>query len=75
MYEKGTNCPYCGGKMTAGKILGDRYALKWIDAGQKLTMGIFAPTDSIVLSDQKQVGRPAVNGLICKTCKKIIIDY
>ena len=69
-----TDCPYCNEPMVSGKILGDRYALKWMDEDQKLIMGIFAPIDSIILSEPT-FGRPVVKGYICKKCRKIVIDY
>ena len=69
-------CPYCKNIMIHGEILGDRYALKWKDENQKLIMGVFAPSDSIVLSNSAVTfTRPAIKGYICKACRKIIIDY
>ena len=70
------NCPYCNRMMVYGEILGDRYALKWKDENQKLIMGIFAPSDSIIISDSAfSFTRPTIKGYICKTCRKIILDY
>ena len=68
-------CPYCNGSMTAGEILGDRYALKWKDHDQDLIFGIWAPPDCIVLSEKTLIKRPVVKGYICKSCRKIVIDY
>ena len=70
-------CPYCKQTMVYGEILGDRYAMKWKDESQKLIMGIFAPPDSITLSNGafSSFTRPVIKGYICKTCRKIIINY
>lgn len=67
-------CPYCNGEMVAGKILGDRYDLKWVDNNQKLVMGIWAPPDSIIISTRCHAERHAVDGFMCKACNKLIID-
>lgn len=66
-------CPYCGNVMIAGRILGDRYALKWMPNEKSLLMGIFAHS-SIRLGERSLVGRPSVDTMYCRMCKKMIIN-
>lgn len=68
-------CPFCNDKMIKGKILGDRYKLKWMPDDEKLILGIWA-NNSITLGNQTGglLGRPRVEAFVCRNCRKLIAD-
>ena len=66
-------CPYCSQQMHEGKILGDRYQLKWMPNDKKMFMGIWA-TSSIKLGKTGLLSRPSVDASFCGNCKKMVID-
>lgn len=68
------NCPYCENEMVEGKILGDRYMLKWMPADKKKTLGIFANNSINVGSKGGLVGRPYAVASYCKECNKMVVD-
>ena len=67
-------CPFCNCEMTKGKIIGDRYALKWSPDDKKLFMGIWA-TDSIILENNiVGIGRRYLEAYACDKCEKLIAN-
>ena len=67
-------CPWCNNEMTAGKLYGDRYSLKWLNEGQGLVFGIWAAGDVIGTGGGFSGFRPSAKGHRCVACKKIVID-
>ncbi|MGL4760177.1 MAG: PF20097 family protein [Sarcina sp.] len=67
-------CPCCNGQMVMGKILGDRYALKWMPLDKKLVGGIFATGSIQVGTGRGLLSRPQVISAYCQSCDKMIID-
>nr|WP_122013164.1 PF20097 family protein [Maliibacterium massiliense] len=66
-------CPYCHEEMIKGRILGDRYQLKWMPKDKKLILGLYAH-DSIALGYGGGMGRPEVDADYCPRCKKMLVD-
>ena len=61
--------------MELGRILGDRYRLKWLRADIPLTAGIWALGGvDIGHGGPLTLRRPYVNGWRCAPCGKIIVD-
>lgn len=61
--------------MQPGRILGDRYQLKWLDASAQPVMGVFAVGGiPIGRGGFMQFNRPHVWGGRCARCAKIIVD-
>lgn len=61
--------------MEAGRLIGDRYALKWLPACKRLFLGIWAFGATAVDSRKGIAGlRPFVNGQKCARCRKLILD-
>jgi len=69
-----SDCPFCGNRMEDGAILGDRYRLKWMPAGQSMALGIFA-LGGEPIGENKLLSRPQVEGMRCTACRKMILDY
>jgi hypothetical protein len=68
-------CPFCSQPMEPGRILGDRYQLKWLDASAQPLMGIWAVGGiPIGRGGFMQFNRPHVWGWRCAHCAKIIVD-
>jgi hypothetical protein len=67
------NCPKCNKMMTHGRLLGDRYKIKWMNDSDKLFFGIIA-INSIKLGTGMLSGRPKVEGFRCDRCQIIVID-
>ncbi|MBU1043360.1 MAG: hypothetical protein KJ915_03055 [Candidatus Omnitrophica bacterium] len=69
-------CPICDSETEKGKLVGDRYALKWMDEKKKLFLGLWAFGGQVIDSRKTNLtfSRPFVNGLKCLNCKKIILD-
>lgn len=68
-------CPFCSRPMEPGRVLGDRYRLKWLRADIALTAGLWA----LGGVDLGQGGpltliRPHIYGWRCAPCGKIILD-
>ena len=69
------NCPFCSRPMEPGRIIGERYQLKWLNAQTPLTMGIWAMGGiPIGHGGFMQFVRPHVWGWRCHQCAKIIVD-
>lgn len=69
------HCPFCAQPMQPGRILGDRYQLKWLDASAQPVMGIWAVGGiPIGHGGFMQFNRPHVWGWRCARCAKIIVD-
>lgn len=67
-------CAKCENKMVAGNLLGDRYALKWMPADEKLMLGIFAKNNITFKNSGGLLGRPKVEAYVCQTCNTMTID-
>ncbi|WP_254506730.1 PF20097 family protein [Anatilimnocola floriformis] len=68
-------CPFCSQPMHAGRILGDRYQLKWLYANSPTLLGIWAVGGiPIGHGGFMQFNRPHVWGWRCAGCAKIIVD-
>lgn len=67
-------CPYCGATMEGGRILGDRYALKWLSEHSDLLLGIWA-IDGETIGTKGIFTRPQAVGYNCRACRKIVIEY
>jgi len=67
------NCPKCNKIMTQGRLLGDRYKIKWMNDSDKLFLGLWA-FNSIGLGTGLLSGRPKVKGFRCESCQMILID-
>jgi hypothetical protein len=66
-------CPYCKVEMARGHIYGDRYALKWLQEGKSLLLGIWA-IGGIKIGTGAGLGRPKVEANRCQACRKLIVD-
>jgi hypothetical protein len=66
-------CPYCQEEMLSGRIIGNRYHLKWLPDEEKLFLGFLA-VDSMRLGESGFFGRPKLRSHICGRCKKLIAD-
>jgi hypothetical protein len=61
--------------MERGRIIGDRYLLKWLSADVPLALGIWAVGGtSIGQGGFLSFVRPHVNGWRCAPCGKMIVD-
>jgi len=68
-------CPFCSQPMQYGRIIGERYQLKWLSAEIPLTLGIWAVGGHrIGQGGFMQFNRPHVWGWRCANCAKIIVD-
>lgn len=68
-------CPFCRGPMAPGRIVGERYQLKWLDDETPLTMGIWAVGGTpIGKGGFMTMVRPHINGWRCVPCGKIVVD-
>ena len=68
-------CPFCRYPLQAGRIIGERYQLKWLSNDVPLTMGIWAVGGiPIGRGGFMQFNRPHVYGWRCSNCCKIIVD-
>ena len=68
-------CPFCRFPLQAGRIIGERYQLKWLGNDVPLTMGIWAVGGiPIGRGGFMQFNRPHVYGWRCSNCCKIIVD-
>jgi hypothetical protein len=69
------SCPFCTRPMQPGRIIGERYQLKWLDASTPLMLGIWAVGGiPIGRGGFMQFNRPHVWGWRCHSCAKIIVD-
>lgn len=69
------NCPFCARPMQHGRIIGERYQLKWLAAEIPLTLGIWVVGGHpIGQGGFMQFNRPHVWGWRCHACAKIIVD-
>jgi hypothetical protein len=69
------SCPFCSRPMAPGRILGDRYQLKWVEGNTPLLLGIWAAAGiPIGRGGFMQFVRPHVWGWRCSSCEKIIVD-
>ena len=59
--------------MQPGRVLGDGYALKWLDKSKKLVLGMFT-ADAEPVGESGGLGRPYLHGFRCTACKKMILD-
>jgi hypothetical protein len=62
--------------MTKGKLLGDRYKVKWIPDGYRVPQTIFGRVNGQVVlrKDGGWLGRPYTESYICSKCRKLIIS-
>lgn len=68
-------CPFCRAPLEAGRIIGERYQLKWLRIDVPLTLGIWAMGGlPIGHGGFMQFNRPHVYGWRCANCCKIIVD-
>ena len=67
-------CPFCNSEMIKGKLLGDRYQLKWMPDNEDLVLGIWAKKAIVLPNQTSGFGRPYVKAYICKNCRKLITD-
>lgn len=67
------NCPKCNKEMVRGRLLGDRYKIKWMNDTDRLFLGIWA-LKAIALGSGVLSGRPKVHGFRCAGCQIIVID-
>lgn len=68
-------CPFCRGPMLPGRIVGERYQLKWLGIEIPLTLGIWAIGGTpIGKGGFMTFIRPHITGWRCVPCGKIIVD-
>ena len=69
------NCPYCNQEMEDGIIQG-RDELSWKKGTKRPLFGrAMFHDDSVVLSELSYIKGAAVIAYLCRSCKKVIIDY
>lgn len=71
-------CPYCGAEMTRGKISADgRAPIQYSDEDEPLPIIDVIKENSrhFIVGKSKLFGSAMVECLICKKCRKIIINY
>lgn len=67
---KNQKCPYCDSNLEKGKIVGDRYKLRWAD----IDASGWDPFPGEGIGDGGAfTGRPTIKGYICQKCKVIIL--
>lgn len=73
-YQGLVHCPFCSRPMEPGRILGDRYRLKWLQADIPL-LGVWAVGGvGIGHGGPLTFIRPYISGWRCIPCGKIISD-
>lgn len=68
------NCPKCNRPMRNGRLLGDRYKIKWMNAEDSLFLGIFAFGSIALGKGVWSCLRPRVHGFRCAKCGIIVMD-
>ena len=69
------NCPYCNQEMEEGIIQG-RDELSWKKGTKRPLFGRAILHDgSVVLSELSYIKGAAVIAYLCRSCRKVIIDY
>ena len=71
-------CPYCGNEMELG-LIASPYQIVWTRGDKKQSLNnVSIPEGSVVLdkySLKSFVEGCAVKAFLCRSCKKVIIDY
>ncbi|MHC5268912.1 PF20097 family protein [Enterococcus sp. LJL98] len=67
------NCTKCDNEMVPGNLIGDRYALKWMPASEKMLLGTFVK-NGITFKSAGLFGRPKVEAFVCSNCHTMTID-
>lgn len=69
-------CPYCDQQMEVGSFQSG-HGIVWLPKTKRLFAysPLFPPKGSVVLSDLDMLKCSAVTAYLCKTCKKVIVDY
>ena len=60
--------------MLQGKLLGDRYKLKWMPGDESLTLGIWAKNPVVPKNQTGGFGRYRAEAFVCKGCKKLVMN-
>ena len=66
-------CPYCGFKMEKGVIRSD-HEINWSDKKYFFNRAQFHPS-SVLLAELHFLRGTSVEAWLCRSCKKVIIDY
>jgi len=78
MDSKTMKCPYCGNEMELG-LVQSPHEIAWLKGDTKHAFAIAAAyKDAIVLSPlniKNMITGCAVRAFLCRSCKKVIIDY
>ena len=64
-------CPVCGGALEKGVLEGQRFLL-WAKQPHRLT---YHPKEGEILLGERTFSTLRVEANLCRTCKKITIDY
>lgn len=68
-------CPYCNNEMEKGLIQSSQ-EIAWLKGEKKRLFGRAAFHDgSVVLSELSFLKGSAVTAFLCRSCKKVLIDY
>ena len=72
------NCPYCGNEMELG-LIESKYQIIWTKGPSKRPfIQTRVPKGSVILAKQDLKSLftgCAVKAFVCRSCKKVIIDY
>ena len=69
-------CPYCSSEMKKGYIPAARDFLEWVPKGEEPSMIFFRKGDGrIKLTETPFFNMESIEGFVCSSCKKLIIDY
>lgn len=67
-------CPYCGGRMIRGRIIGGVKKLRWVPVGEDPVLGMWSP-NTIPLGDSGSLTSGATMPCYyCERCNKMVID-
>lgn len=64
-------CAYCGNEMEQGFLQGNQ-RLAWVKKPRKLSL---RPKQGEILLENNAFSSTVFSACICKSCKKIVVDY
>lgn len=64
-------CPYCSGEMEKGHLQGNQ-RIAWVKTRHKVSL---MPRKGEILLENNSLNSFFMEAHICKSCKKIIVDY
>ena len=67
-------CPYCQKEMEKG-FLQSRDGLAWTSKKHKIAAFSCYTSDAVTLSTDNSIAPKTLDAYLCRTCKKVIIDY